>query len=61
MLVPPRLPCYPACLLSVPPCCADIAESLGVGANLVVAERLQDSDAVLALRGKIKTSEAVLC
>lgn len=35
---------------------ADIAESLGVGGNLVVAERLQDADAVLALRAKIKTS-----
>ncbi|KAL4421440.1 hypothetical protein ABPG75_010731 [Micractinium tetrahymenae] len=35
---------------------ADIAESLGVGGSLVVADRLQDADAVLALRGKIKTS-----
>ena len=35
----------------------EIAASLGVGASLAVAERLQDADAVLALRSKIKTSE----
>ncbi|PSC75743.1 nucleic acid-binding [Micractinium conductrix] len=35
---------------------AEIAQSLGVGTSLVVAERLQDADAVLALRAKIKSS-----
>lgn len=36
---------------------AEIAQSLGVSGSLVLADRLQDADAVLALRSKIKTSE----
>ena len=34
-----------------------IAESLGVRSRLALAERVQDADAVLALRAKIKTGE----
>lgn len=34
-----------------------IAESLGVRNRLALAEKVQDADAVLALRAKIKTSE----
>jgi hypothetical protein len=36
---------------------ADVAESLGLGGGLVVAQRIQDADTVLALRGKINSSE----
>ena len=35
----------------------DIAESLGVRSRLALAEKVQDADAVLALRAKIKTGE----
>lgn len=35
----------------------EVAESLGLGGGLAVAQRIQDADTVLALRGKITSSE----